>query len=627
MPADHAVTRRYDRASTSEPPRSSSAARRRCIADVVRFAVRLVLILLAGIIAGDLTGCAATPTFAPLSWLRPAPDAEADKSGKATKDAGEKTEIASTKDDGKQDKTADKKTPGKSPWKGEETKTADAGKSDATPKASKTAEKDSAEIAAKEPKSETKTAATGPVHPTHDAQTLKLIEEELQDATPEERAQLFADMKGLEPHLVQQFLRVRRMVNQVHDRTQTDDVTLASADQAAGDQKKSPVQHALETRTADSGSHGQQQQLAASDGSESGTAASGNGRTIRDPNIQTVGDGAPLTTQAAFGHSATAATGGQQRTSTYGSNGSSAVLTGIISEPDPGSAATGTTAGPANLAMTAAEVRSPSEHAAAPGGGTAQPTDQIAGDPLASSKWNDDLERLLSLTEAQITQLPSGQSEDDPAYQQYVRRHVELRLLYLMSGDRARALEAIPAIDPAHQEFWSQVLWGLANYFDSQNIPDTHDRVTQTVTQLRGAIERLQPKANLEIRNVNFCYKISSYGNYEKFDRDEFTPGQQVLVYAEVDNFTSEWSSTSQKYRTQLKSTLQLFTASGQMVKEFEFPPTEDLCQNRRRDYFHSYQVAVPRNGIGRGPHYMVLTIEDMIGRKVHDYRVNFMVK
>ena len=51
---------------------------------------------------------------------------------------------------------------------------------------------------------------------------------------------------------------------------------------------------------------------------------------------------------------------------------------------------------------------------------------------------------------------------------------------------------------------------------------------------------RLQEKAKLELRNVTFCHKISSFGNYEKYARDEFSPGQEVLLYAEVANIHSE---------------------------------------------------------------------------------------
>ena len=44
-------------------------------------------------------------------------------------------------------------------------------------------------------------------------------------------------------------------------------------------------------------------------------------------------------------------------------------------------------------------------------------------------------------------------------------------MLYLMSGQQERALQAIPGLDPADQEFWQQTFWGLTNYFDSASIP------------------------------------------------------------------------------------------------------------------------------------------------------------
>jgi hypothetical protein len=65
---------------------------------------------------------------------------------------------------------------------------------------------------------------------------------------------------------------------------------------------------------------------------------------------------------------------------------------------------------------------------------------------------------------------------------------------------------------------------------------------------------------------------------------------------------------------------------SGDLVERFEFEPTEDLCHNHRRDYFHSYEFTIPQR-ISLGPHVMTLTVEDQLNRKVATYRLNFMVK
>jgi hypothetical protein len=200
-------------------------------------------------------------------------------------------------------------------------------------------------------------------------------------------------------------------------------------------------------------------------------------------------------------------------------------------------------------------------------------------------------------------------------------------MLYLVAGQQERALQAIPGIDVADQEFWQQTFWGLTNYFDATSIPLPADRATQTVSQLTKAVLRLQEKANLELRNVNFCHKIASFGNYEKYPRDEFSPGQEVLLYAEVANIHSEPASDG-KFRTSLKSTLEIYRhgAEGELAEQIDLPETIDLCRTHRRDYFHSYQFTIPAK-LTLGPHVLKLIVEDQLSRRTTVYSMNFMVK
>jgi hypothetical protein len=135
----------------------------------------------------------------------------------------------------------------------------------------------------------------------------------------------------------------------------------------------------------------------------------------------------------------------------------------------------------------------------------------------------------------------------------------------------------------------------------------------------------LQEQADLQIRNVSFCRQIQYFGNYERFPRDEFRPGQEVLLYAEIDNFKSEPTADGQ-YRTLLRSTLELLSPSGELRKVIDFPATEDLCRNYRRDYFHNYQFVIPER-LPLGPHTLKLTVFDELSGKMTSYSVNFVVK
>jgi hypothetical protein len=242
-----------------------------------------------------------------------------------------------------------------------------------------------------------------------------------------------------------------------------------------------------------------------------------------------------------------------------------------------------------------------------------------------SQSPSDALKFLTSTTEREIATLSPGQTTADLQY--YIERHVYLRLLYLMAGQTEWALRPIPNIPAADQEFWTQVLWGVHSYFDLHQVPDPEERAAQTISQFNTAILRLKERAPLEIKNVVFSHKIEGFGEYETYAKDEFAPGQRVLVYAEIGNFHSELTSEG-IYRTRLKSALQFYAADspGELIEDKTYPLTEDFCRNHRRDYFHSYVVDIPAR-CGKGRHVLKLLIEDELSGKTMEYPVQFNVR
>jgi hypothetical protein len=245
--------------------------------------------------------------------------------------------------------------------------------------------------------------------------------------------------------------------------------------------------------------------------------------------------------------------------------------------------------------------------------------------PPAAAYWQEGLQRLTSLIEAEVAARQPGLSEAER--HEYVRWQVRLRMLYLMADQPQRAQQAIPGIDPAEQEFWTGTFWALSNYFDAQAMPDRSERASQTVAQLASASRRLQETARLELRNVNFCFKIDGFGNISRFERDEFRPGQPVALYAEVRNFKSEPTVTGH-YRTRLKSAIEIRRggADGEPVAQNAFPATEDLCRNLRTDYYHSYELHVPPD-LSAGPYTLVLTVQDELGGKAATQTLSFLVR
>ncbi|MFT5323185.1 MAG: hypothetical protein ACI8P0_001032, partial [Planctomycetaceae bacterium] len=252
-----------------------------------------------------------------------------------------------------------------------------------------------------------------------------------------------------------------------------------------------------------------------------------------------------------------------------------------------------------------------------------------SGDPatLGTSNGQADIPDVIRNLKTELLTATPGQTDAERV--QYIRKHVNLRMLNLVNGDVGQAVEPIPGIASADQEFWQQMIWSVSNYFDDQGMPDPSVRSAETIEQLRGAIAQLAQTADLKLRNTTFCHRIVSFGNYERFKEDRFTTGQPVLLYSEVENFTSRRSSND-GYRTILQSAIELYRASDLEQPAATIPlssdTTEDFCRAQRRDYFHSYEFSIPPN-LEPGQYTLVLRVVDQQSRKVATSKVNFEVE
>jgi hypothetical protein len=213
--------------------------------------------------------------------------------------------------------------------------------------------------------------------------------------------------------------------------------------------------------------------------------------------------------------------------------------------------------------------------------------------------------------------------DGEPGTPADVARQARLRLLLLAAGRRDEALEPIRS-DAAAADFWSNEVFGLDVLLAEGEIPQEPRRAAEAKRHLAVALERLGETAALEVRNLAFCREVQLYGAIKRFDKYEFSPGQRLLLYAEIDNFKSE--ATPRGYHTSLRSSYQIFDAAGRRVEQQESTATEEYCANPRRDYFLGCDFHLPKR-IYPGEHTLKLTVEDLKSRKVGESSITFTVK
>ncbi len=286
----------------------------------------------------------------------------------------------------------------------------------------------------------------------------------------------------------------------------------------------------------------------------------------------------------------------------------------------PGSAAPASAPGPVHVPISApapqhlATGQAPAEssHAAAASG----PPAQSAAAPARQHDWRTHLSSAILALESGL----HGRGTEPQALADQAR----LRMLCLAAGQRDGALRPISGATPAVQDFWIKQLYGLGTWLDVEREPDEGRRAGEAKQTLGEALARLRELAPLMVRNLAFCTEIQSFGCNTPFTSYEFTPGQPVLLYAEVDNFTSE--PTPKGYHTALRSRYRIFDTQGRCVEDQDFTLTEEYCRNQRCDFFIGYHLGLPEQ-LAPGRYTLELTIEDLKSNKVGQSSVELSIR
>jgi hypothetical protein len=126
--------------------------------------------------------------------------------------------------------------------------------------------------------------------------------------------------------------------------------------------------------------------------------------------------------------------------------------------------------------------------------------------------------------------------------------------------------------------------------------------VSNVLEQLNSLALTLRTRAPLTIEKMLFCSEVSRFGVYQPLAGEpmfwagrEGQPGEQIQLYVELQNFTSQPQGAS--YETKLASRLEIRDLQGKTVWLRDFPAQQpDRSHTRRHDYFITYRFPVPRD-------------------------------
>lgn len=124
------------------------------------------------------------------------------------------------------------------------------------------------------------------------------------------------------------------------------------------------------------------------------------------------------------------------------------------------------------------------------------------------------------------------------------------------------------------------------------------------------------PAPAFAVQNACFASRVRAWGVVDRFETAQFQPGQELIVYFELDQLASRESNEG--HTTRIDTVLRLVGADGRHVHEWTFEPVEETCGSHRRDYFARYLVALPAS-TPTGPCRLEVAVTDTIaGRTAH---------
>lgn len=233
----------------------------------------------------------------------------------------------------------------------------------------------------------------------------------------------------------------------------------------------------------------------------------------------------------------------------------------------------------------------------------------------APGDWHAQLNATIADLQQTVAPKPTTVAE--------LHDHMRLRTLQLLAGNEKDAYSPIPGASPAQQDFWSKQLFAISAYLSATTQLDEKQRAVAALAPLDEARSRLSELASLRVRNITFVDKVDGFGAYEPSKVTTFRPGQKVMLYAEVENFTSNASEAG--FATSLGTSFKVLNESGRLVDGKQFPDVQDQCRNRRRDFHMQYELALPER-IYAGPYEIELTITDHNSGKLGQATISFEI-
>ncbi|HEV8293621.1 MAG TPA: hypothetical protein VGP94_16925 [Tepidisphaeraceae bacterium] len=194
--------------------------------------------------------------------------------------------------------------------------------------------------------------------------------------------------------------------------------------------------------------------------------------------------------------------------------------------------------------------------------------------------------------------------KDDP---KNLSAHIDLQFLHVLLGHSTPQMDTIVPLSAEDRELIAAVLDGFSN-FRATTRAEFGGVLGKKIRPLLDMADRLRAQADLRIPSLALCTRVDGFGNYEPITHLFANREYPVILYCEIENFSSHLSA-NKYWETNLTQECLLYNASGQRIWEDKRTAIADTCRNRRRDFFVVKMIRIPP--LAAGQYSLKISITD----------------
>lgn len=182
-----------------------------------------------------------------------------------------------------------------------------------------------------------------------------------------------------------------------------------------------------------------------------------------------------------------------------------------------------------------------------------------------------------------------------------------LRIIEMLLGNTREAARPIKGLPPAERNFFSSSMLGFASFLDETTYVEGRDRITAVAHHIDAGRRELAPLCPLKLRNVQFVSGCDGFGAI-KFREAEFTPGEPMHVYLEMENITIHETGTG--FTTKALAAYEIRDAESRVLQEERNVEAPGSSGSRRRDHFLCLSFDL-RKDLPPGKYFLRVTVSD----------------